>query len=386
MSYGDATDVEPGTSRRERRRRQRRKRRKLTSCLAVFISLAVVGALVAGVFYGGRLLLGDLFAPPADYEGPGHGSVEVTVPPGSSLRAIGTILVDADVVASQEAFVSAAQDHPQGTSIQAGDYTLQQQMSAEDAVAAMLSATQVTGRVTIPEGLREEQIVARVAEETDFGEEEVVAALDDAGELGLPEFADGTTEGFLFPATYDLRPDSTPESLVRTMLSRFNQAAEDVNLADGADALGLSPLEAVTVASIIQREVRRDQDMADVAQVIYNRMAGACVEAGIPEGRLQMDSTVHYAAGENDSVFTSEEMRQVDSPYNTYLNAGLPPGPIAAPGEDALRAALNPTDGDLCYFVTVNLESGETKFAATESEHAANVEELREYCRETGQC
>ena len=126
--------------------------------------------------------------------------------------------------------------------------------------------------------------------------------------------------------------------------------------------------------------------MPDVAQVIYNRMAGACVEAGIPEGRLQMDSTVHYAAGENDSVFTSEEMRQVDSPYNTYLNAGLPPGPIAAPGEDALRAGLNPTDGDLCYFVTVNLESGETKFAATESEHAANVEELREYCRETGQC
>lgn len=382
MSFDDLLDQEPRISRRERRHRRRRKGRRFRSFLAVLVSLAVVAGLVAGLYFGARTLFDGLFSPAADYEGPGHGSVEVTIPPGTTLRGIGTILVEADVVASQEAFVSAAQAHPQGMSIQAGEYTLMQQMSADDAVEALLGATTVVGRVTIPEGFRLEQIVARIEAETEFSEADVAAALDDAPELGLPDYAEGSAEGFLFPATYDLRPDTTAESLVRSMLSRFSRAADEVDLETGAERLELSPLDAVTVASIIQREVRRDQDMADVAQVIYNRMAGTCAPHGVPAGLLQMDSTVHFAAGANDSVFTSEEMRAVDSPYNTYRNPGLPPGPISAPGEDALRAAVNPSEGAYCYFVTVDLDTGETKFAETEAEHNANREELRAWCRE----
>lgn len=382
MSFGELIDEEPPLSRRERRRGRRSRRRRFVSFLAVLVSLAVIGGLVAGVYFGGRALLGDLFAPAADYEGPGHGSVQVTIPPGATLRSIGSILVDADVVASQDAFVDAAQAHPQGMSIQAGDYTLMQQMSAEDAVDALLGATTVLGRVTIPEGFRQEQIIERIDAETEFTADEITAALDAAPELGLPDFAEGTTEGFLFPATYDLRSDTTAESLVQAMFNRFSRTADDLDLVGGAESRELSPLEIVTLASIIQREVRRDQDMADVAQVIYNRLGGACSAHGVPSGLLQMDSTVHFAAGANDSVFTSEEMRSIDSPYNTYRNPGLPPGPISAPGDDALNAALNPTEGDYCYFVTVDLESGETKFAQTESEHAANRDELREWCRE----
>jgi UPF0755 protein len=382
VSFGELIDEEPPLSRRERRRSRRSKRRRFISFLAVLVSLAVVGALVAGVYYGGRALLGDLFAPAADYEGPGHGSVEVTIPPGATLRSIGSILVEADVVASQDAFVNAAQAHPQGMSIQAGDYTLMQQMPAEDAVEALLGATTVLGRITIPEGFRQEQIIERIDAETEFTADEITAALESAPDLGLPEFAEGNPEGFLFPATYDIRADTSAESLVQAMFNRFSRAADDVDLIAAAEQRELSPLEAVTVASIIQREVRRHEDMPDVAQVIYNRLAGACSAHGVPAGLLQMDSTVHFAAGANDSVFTSEEMRSIDSPYNTYRNPGLPPGPISAPGDDALSAALNPTEGDYCYFVTVNLESGETKFAQTEADHAANREELREWCRE----
>lgn len=369
-------------SRRERRRSRRSKRRRFGSFLAVLVSLAVVGALVAGVYLGGRALLGDMFAPAPDYEGPGQGSVEVTIPPGATLRSIGTILVDADVVASQDAFVNAAQAHPQGMSIQAGDYTLMQRMSAEDAVEALLGATTVIGRVTVPEGFRQEQIVERIDAETEFTADEVNAALESAPELGLPEFAEGTVEGFLFPATYDIRSDTSAESLVRAMFGRFARAAEDLDLVAGAESRDLSPLEVVTLASIVQREVRRDEDMQDVAQVIYNRLAGTCADHGVPAGLLQMDSTIHFAAGANDSVFTTDEMRRIDSPYNTYVNPGLPPGPISSPGDDALSAALNPTEGDYCYFVTVNLDTGETRFAQTEAEHAANREELQQWCRE----
>ncbi len=382
MSFGDLIDEEPHVSRRERRRHRRSKRRRFGSFLAVLVSLAVVGGLVAGVYFGGRALLGDLFAPAPDYAGPGHGSVEVTIPPGATLRSIGNILVEADVVASQDAFVNAAQAHPQGMSIQAGDYTLMQQMSAEGAVEALLGATTVLGRVTIPEGFRLEQIVERIDAETEFTNDEITAALDSAPELGLPEFAAGDPEGFLFPATYDIRADTSAESLVQSMFSRFSRTAEELDLVAAAGSRDMTPLEVVTVASIVQREVRRDQDLPDVAQVIYNRMSGACAEHGVPAGLLQMDSTVHFAAGANDSVFTSEEMRSIDSPYNTYLNPGLPPGPISAPGDDALSAALNPTDGDYCYFVTVDLDTGETRFAQTQAEHATNVDALRAWCRE----
>lgn len=382
MSFEELISEEPRTSRRERRQRRRRKGRRFRSFLAVLVSLAVVAGLVSGLYFGARTLFDGLFSPAADYEGPGHGSVEVTIPPGTTLRGIGTILVEADVVASQDAFVNAAQAHPQGMSIQAGDYTLMQQMSAEDAVEALLGATVVLGRVTIPEGFRLEQIAARIESETEFSADEVAAAIDGAPELGLPDYAEGNAEGFLFPATYDIRPDTSAESLVQAMLNRFTRAADEVDLAAGAERLELSPLDAVTVASIIQREVRRDQDMADVAQVIYNRMAGNCAPHGVPAGLLQMDSTVHFAAGDNDSVFTSDEMRAIDSPYNTYRNPGLPPGPISAPGDDALRAAINPSEGAYCYFVTVNLDTGETRFAETEAEHSANREELQAWCRE----
>lgn len=381
MTYDETYDDligQPAMSRRDRRRRRRKKKSRFGSFLAVVLSLAVVGGGGYVAYTFGKDWLGDLFAPAADYDGPGHGEVFVTIPPGASLRSMGTILEDAGVVASADAFVEAA-----GTQIiQAGDYTLQLEMKADDAVAVLLEGTTVLGRVTIPEGFRISRIVERIVEETEFSEEEIEAVLAEPGELDLPDYAGEDLEGFLFPATYDIQPDTTAESLIGSMVDRFEQAAEAVDLVAGAEAGGLEPLEAVTVASIIQREVRRDEDMPDVAQVIYNRMAGDCSSEGVPEGLLQMDSTVHYAAGDGDSVFTTDEERQIDSPYNTYLNPGVPPGPIAAPGEAALSAALAPSEGSYCYFVAVNLETGETKFAETEAEHNANREELDDYCRE----
>jgi UPF0755 protein len=241
----------------------------------------------------------------------------------------------------------------------------------------------VMERVTVPEGFRERQTIARLARDTEFEEEELQEAL---GSVELPDYAEDEAEGFLFPATYDLRQDTTAEFLLQSMVNRFDQAERSLDLVVRAGELDMSVREVVTVASIIQREVGSEQDMPRVADVIYNRLSGACADAGVANRLLQMDSTVHYAVDDYSSVFTSREMRQIDSPYNTYVNGGLPPGPIASPGEAALAAALSPSDEGNCYFVTVNLETGETKFAATEADHAANVDELRAYCRESDQC
>jgi UPF0755 protein len=368
-----------------RQRRRRRKRSRFGSFVAVVASLAVIGGVLGGIYYGGSALLNSvdgLFGEPEDFPGPGTGEVSVTIEDGATIRAMGATLVEAGVVASQDAFIAAADQNPEATSIQPGNYVLRSEMRASDAVAALVSG-ESGQRVSLPEGYRVRQTIERLAEASGFTVEELQAAVDAAT---LPDYAEGDAEGFLFPAQYDLGGDVTPESLVAAMVARFEQAATTVNLVAGAEPLNLTPRQVVTVASIVQREVNREEDMPRVAEVIYNRMSGACTANGVPEGRLQMDSTVHYAVDDYSSVYTSDEQRQVDSPYNTYRVSGLPPGPIASPGEAALAAALNPSQEGSCYFVAVNLETGETAFAVTEADHQANIARLNEYCDESDLC
>ncbi|WP_197512511.1 endolytic transglycosylase MltG [Tessaracoccus coleopterorum] len=128
----------------------------------------------------------------------------------------------------------------------------------------------------------------------------------------------------------------------------------------------------MTTASIIASEVTKPEDQPMVASVIYNRLAQGMM--------LEMDSTVHYAVGKSGKVTTTAEDRADPSPYNTYMHKGLPPGPISNPGRTALAAALNPADSDALFFVTVNPETGDTRFAATLEEHNANVALFRQWC------
>ncbi|PSL02061.1 UPF0755 protein [Haloactinopolyspora alba] len=379
------TDTDEVVRPRRHRRRRRRKSR-FGSFVAVFASLAVIGGVLGGIYYGGNAVIDSmsgLFGEAEDYPGPGTGEVEVTIEPGASLRSMGATLHDAGVVASQDAFVTAADANPDATSIQPGTYVLRNEMRAADAVAALVEGENVQNRLTIPEGYRVRQVLATAAEETGIPIKQFRRAAESAQ---LPEYANGDPEGLLFPATYDLATDASAESLVNSMITRFQQAAESVGLLNGAQALGRTPREVLTVASIVQREVSVAEDMPQVAEVIYNRLSGACASNGVPERRLQMDSTVHYAVDDYSSVYTSSEMRESDSPYNTYRVSGLPPGPIASPGEAAMTAALNPTSNGSCYFVTVNLETGETRFATTAAEHARNEDLLEKYCQQSDRC
>jgi UPF0755 protein len=352
----------------------------LRGCFAVLLALGVIAGGMFFVVSKGLDYVDGLFGGPEDYDGDGSGSVTIEIEQGDSLTTIGSTLEKSDVVASAEAFTDAASDNPNALSIQAGFYEMRLKMSGEAALKLLLSGdNRAETELTIPEGLTTDEIVALIDKETKIKAADVRKVLDNPKSVGLPAYANGEPEGFLFPATYPIPPDATARDVVAMMVDKFNEEAASLRLEETADQIGMSPREIVTVASLVQAEASRPEDLGKVARVIDNR-----VKAG---DLLQLDSTVHYAInGTTDGVFTSSEDRDVDSPYNTYRYSGLPPGPIDSPGADALRAALDPTPGDWMYFVTVNLETGETLFAETYAQHTANVEELQAYCQTSDLC
>ena len=346
----------------------------------MLIALAVVAGGLYFVVSKGLSYIDGLFGPPEDYEGQGTGAVMVEIERGDSLSTIGGTLEQADVVASAEAFTDAASGNPQALSIQAGFYQMRLQMSADAALDLLLSGkARAETQLTIPEGLSVDEIVGVIDKETEITAAEVRKVLQQPQSLGLPAYARGEVEGYLFPATYPIPPDASARDVVTMMIDEFKQVAARLNLEAEARRAGFDPHEVVTVASLVEAEASRPEDQGKVARVIYNR-----VEAG---DLLQLDSTVHYAVdGTTNGVFTSDEQRNIDSPYNTYRFPGLPPGPIDSPGEAALEAALNPTPGDWTFFVTVNLETGETLFATSLAQHNANVAKLQEYCESSDLC
>jgi UPF0755 protein len=160
--------------------------------------------------------------------------------------------------------------------------------------------------------------------------------------------------------------------MLKLMTAQYAKNAAELDLVKTAQRKKLDPYQAVIVASIIGAETNRPQDYAKVARVIYNRL-----RVGM---KLQMDSTIHYVVGKDGGVFTTPEQRQMDSPYNTYKNKGLPPTPINSPTKETLRAAINPAQGTWLYFTLINLDTGETAFASTAEEHMQNVQKLQTWC------
>jgi UPF0755 protein len=365
------------------RRRRRRWGRGGCGCLATLLAAAV---LVGGFYLAltkGVEWVGDQFSEPEDFAGPGAGRVLFEVEQGDSATDMGRSLKDQGVVASVDAFINAANARSdQAAGIQVGYYELQREMKADDALSILVDpANLVRNPVTIPEGLRVVDVVDLLAEKTRFSKQQYNQVLKRPQALGLPPYADGNPEGYLFPATYEVPPTATPQSILKQMVDRWRQAADEAGLEEAAQRLGYTPSELMTVASLVEAE-SGPKYAPQVARVIYNRL-----ESDATNGLLQLDATVNYAHGRNLGARTTAQDREIDSPYNTYRVPGLPPGPIEAPGDAAIEAAANPAEGDWLYYVTVNLATGETKFAETLDEHNRNVEELNEYCRnESDRC
>ncbi|MFF7353720.1 MULTISPECIES: endolytic transglycosylase MltG [Streptomyces] len=218
--------------------------------------------------------------------------------------------------------------------------------------------------LVVPEGWRASQVYDAIDKALRLPAGSARKSVGRAG-LTLPSEAQGNPEGYLFPATYHIEKGATPESLLRSMADTANGEFNAAPVAAGAQRNAMNVYQAVTIASIVQAEAATPADMGKVARVVLNRL-----ERGMP---LQMDSTINYAMNRS-TVHTSQDDIRVESPYNSYQHMGLPPTPIDNPGEEAMRAALNPTPGDWLYFVTVR--PGDTRFTSDYATHTRNVAEF----------
>lgn len=315
----------------------------------------------------------QLTTPDDDYVGEGKDDVEVVIPRGAGITQIGDILYEAGVVKSVRKFRSVASRSGRSNELHFGRFKLRKELPAKTAFEMLLDPKNIERlKVVFPEGWTVTQQHDRIRNKLGVSEDAVTAAVNARGELGLPDWANNSLEGFLFPASYDVEEPVNPFNVMKSQVNQFKTVASRVGLEKRAAEIGRTPLEVLTVASIIEAEVHIPEYQPLVAAVIYNRL-----EKGM---KLEMDSTVHYVVGKKGKVTTTREDRNVESPYNTYYAEGLPPGPISNPGESAIRAALSPPETEDLFFVTVDLDTGETKFAPTREEHDKNVLQFQAFC------
>lgn len=334
--------------------------------LALLVLLAIVigGAAAAGMLYR------RLQTPYRGYSGPDQ---FVEIPAGAGTRAIGEHLVAAGVVRDPLTFRIALWRTGQARRLKAGEYRFDRAMTPADVIGKLARGEVYVINVTFPEGLTIAEM-ARIFEAHGFGPASAfVQAARDPSLIRSVDPQAHDLEGYLFPETYALPRRTEASKLVQLMIDRFEKVFAP--LGDAAAARGLSVHDAVTLASIVEKETARPDERPVVAAVYENRLR-------IGMG-LQCDPTVIYAL-EREGKYTGNLRRddlQFDSPYNTYRYSGLPPGPIASPGRASLAAAVHPAPVDYLYFVSRN--DGSHAFARTLAEHDRNVQKFQiQYFRE----
>ncbi len=341
--------------------------------LIALLAVGIGGAATVWVLYEDKVreVLG--WELPNDYEGTGNGvEVDVTITSGQIGSDIAQTLVDEGVTMTYEAFYDllVAEEIEQGAPVSfvPGTYRLEEQMSASSVLAALQDPeNRIVNSVAVREGVTISTIVELLSAGTGIAVADFEAAIDEGpAAYGLPDEAPNL-EGYLFPATYQFDPGANAHDIVQTMVDRMFQSL------DAAGVPAEERHEIVTIASLIQREARLADDFYKVSRVIQNRLE--------LDMRLEFDSTSHYGAGSTGSVWSSPEERADVNDYNTYVIFGLPIGPISAPGDLAIDAAMNPVEGPWLFFVTVDLNTGETEFNETAAGHQASAEKLYAWCR-----
>jgi peptidoglycan lytic transglycosylase G len=357
--YDGRDDDDHDDGGRGRKGRKRGGARRLAPWIALLVLVVFLGAVGGGGLYAYHYVQAKDHPP--DYAGSGTGpQVMVQVVSGDTATSLAPKLVSDGVVESTRAFILAAESG--SGSLEAGYYLMNRRMRASLAYAYLANPKNlVQDVVTIPEGYRAADAVKVLAAKTHIPVADFQSVLKSPGKLGLPSYADGKPEGYLFPATYAIEPHQTALQILQGMVSRFDQEAALVSLPTSLSVhahggtVHLTTGQVMIAASLIQAEAGRDQDMAQIAEVVYNRLA-----IGMP---LKFDSTVFYGLGKYGTSASNTEIA-TPGPYNTYLNTGLTPTPIDSPGDAAIRAALHPATGDLLYFR--GCPSGVTVFSPTQ--------------------
>ncbi|MEH0826590.1 endolytic transglycosylase MltG, partial [Micromonospora sp. CPCC 205714] len=351
------------------------------------LALVLLGGIGGGAFYGFDRVQSYFVTP--DYEGSGTGEVTVEIKQGALIADMADALVAADVVKSTKAFIEAAEENSRSKNIQPGTYKLRKQMSGDAAVAAMLDLkNKIVNGITIPEGLTAKTVYKRLSEKTDIPVKDFETAAKDPEALGVPDWwfkrSDGkkvnpSIEGFLFPDTYEIPPKATAETILKLMVDNFLTVTSGMQYAEKVqkERGGITPYEALIVASLAQAEAGNKADLGKVARVAYNRVYGE-----FPCNCLEMDVTVNYyleLTGQKTKAskdMTPAELDNPKNPYNRKLR-GLVPSPINNPGKEALEGALTPPPGKWLYFVAIS-KDGRSAFAETYDEQLRNERKAKE--------
>ena len=286
--------------------------------------------------------------------------ISVDIPSGSGTAAIGRILEEDGVIKSARQFKIKSRMDKNDGKYRTGVYELSPSMDMDEIMQILMDGSQNTLRFMVPEGYTLKQIADKFAE-TGNGTAEDFLNETENGDFDFEyndQMVDGEKryEGFLYPDTYEIYKNESAHGIIQRMLTRFEQVYDAAADEATVDTSKYSVFDLVTVASLIEREVKLDEERPLVASVIYNRLN--------KNMKLQMCSTVQYALGTPKARLMNSDLK-IDSPYNTYQNAGLPAGPIASPGQASISAALHPADTDYLYFVLTSAGSGKHNFAST---------------------
>jgi UPF0755 protein len=359
------TPVSKAAARKARRRRR---------VLALLITLAVfVTAIVVGAQFLKPLLGMDKVT---DYPGPGTGSVTITVPEGAGPKQVAAELAANKVVADPDTFVKAFIN--EGGELSPGEFTFRTEMKNSDAVAVL--ANKDASKViyfALSAGLRINESLDAISKGSGIPLQQLNGFNQAPGQFGVPAKAKNL-EGFLAPGEYRFPLGTSGKDIIQTLVTATLDELKAQGITDPA-----KQYDVVTIASIVQAEGGQ-ADYGNVAGAIYNRLKPNNTETN---GLIQSDATVTYGLGKKSFHLTEEEKADKSNTYNTYANQGLPAGPIGSPGKTAIDAAAKPTTNDYLYWVTINLDTKETKFSKTLAEHNTYVEQYNAWCAaNAGRC
>ena len=319
----------------------------------------VVVLIGAGGFFGIRALKHWKAANEAnsqsqieDYTGPGDKEVTFTVESGQGAAEIAENLVKVKIVKSAAAFTSAVSGA--SATLYPGSYALKTHMKASDVVKILSDQSQAGGFAEVRAGERVSDVIANAAQVSGINVSEFQAIIDGGGSGILPEEAGGKFEGWLEPGAYNAQNKSAKD-IIKSMVDARIAKLDDLGVPTGSERERI-----LIIASIAESEVGSDRYYGQVARVILNRIDS--------DMALGMDTTVAYGLGISASQLTDDQLNDDSNPYNTRIHKGLTPTPISNPGDDAIKASINPPEGKWMYFVTTNLQTGETKFVETEDE------------------
>ena len=299
-----------------------------------------------------------------------EGPVTVEVVKGDTLESVAGKLEEAGVIDSAFMFETEARMEGYSTEIKTGEYTFKPGDDSDRILDKLTAGAAVpTIEITIPEGLTIHETARKVAEQSGVSAEKFEAAAKKTayGYAFLEDPAIKTTEGFLFPRKYEFEKGVTAHQVVNRLLEQYLLETQTLDIAGAKERLNLTEYELVTVASLIEREAASAEERPLVASVIYNR-----IRKDMP---LQIDASIHYALDSPKEELSLADLN-IDSPYNTYENTGLPPGPICSPSRQSLQAAIEPADTDYLYYVLK--ANGEEHFFTDDYDEFLNWKQKRD--------